>query len=178
MGLAPSPSTLPPSPPWHFSNQICDCEQCCHYTCSFSAKKEHKRNPNPHSLPEPELQPHLTPSSPFVLLLLLVLPFVFLPLLLAVSPLSNCHGWRRTTTRTFAFGLWGCCSILKVVAVILVVPRLIAVVAVVVIVLVALVVVVHFMRHINGRPKSHRRQVNKAATSYTKNIFDDGCCHN
>lgn len=67
------------------------------------------------------------------------------------------------------------------VAVIVVVPRLIAVVAVVVIVLVALVVVVvvvHFMRHINGRPKSHRRQVNKAATSYTKNVFDDGCCHN
>lgn len=55
------------------------------------------------------------------------------------------------------------------VAVIVVVPRLIAVVAVVVIVLVALVVVVvHFMRHINGRPKSHRRQVNKAATSYKK----------
>lgn len=66
------------------------------------------------------------------------------------------------------------------VAVIVVVPRLIAVVAVVVIVLVALVVVVvvHFMRHINGRPKSHRRQVNKAASSYTKNVFDDGCCHN
>lgn len=48
------------------------------------------------------------------------------------------------------------------VAVIVVVPRLIAVVAVVVAVV---VVVVHFMRHINGRPKSHRRQVNKAATS-------------
>lgn len=62
MGTAPVPSPptrLPPTLPWHFSSQICDCEQCCHYTCSFSAKKEHKRNPNPHSLPEPELQ---TPS--------------------------------------------------------------------------------------------------------------------